>query len=240
MNRQQRRQRDRARPNRPTMTSNRNWGWRIAFGMVVVVAVVVVVLAIGGVFGGGSGDDLSSSQIQLLKAESHLVGDSDAPVEIIEFADFQCPFCRQFWGTSYQQLMSEFVEPGQVAFYFHHMAFLGPESVRAAGAAECADDQGDFETYHDILFALQGPENQGYLTFDQLEAFAEQADLEPTAFSECVRTSRNETAVRIETTNASEAGINSTPTLFVDGKKIENPLNYVEIRTAILSALGES
>jgi protein-disulfide isomerase len=84
-------------------------------------------------------------------------GNSDAPVTIVEFSDFQCSFCKKFWRETLPQIEEKNVRTGKVRFVYRHLAILGPSSVQAAIASECAHEQGKFWPYHDRLFASSGP-----------------------------------------------------------------------------------
>ena len=215
MNRQERRRRRGARSNNRGGSDNRKWYWFIGLSTVIIAVVVLITLAAAGVFDSGSVStgNLTQGQVDKLKSQSHLIGDASAPVTIFEFADFQCPYCQQFWGTSLQSIKNEYVASGQVAIYFHHMAFIGPESTLAAAGAECAADQGKFEPFHDVLFDQQGPENKGYITIARLESFAEQAGLNLASFASCIRDDSNQEKVESDTDYASSVGVRSTPTL---------------------------
>jgi protein-disulfide isomerase len=238
MNRQQRRQGQ--RKGRQGAASPRKWLWWTGGGLLGAVAVVVIVLFAAGAFGGGDSADLSRSQVDELVSQSHLIGEPSAPVTLIEFADFQCPFCQEFWDTTRRVLKQEFIDTGEAALYFHNMAFIGPESELAAQAAECAADQGAFESYHDILYVQQGPENQGYLTQARLESFASAIQLDLPAFSSCLSTSKYLAKVRADTETAGDDGVHSTPALAVNGKFVENALDIAEVRQAIQAALDEA
>ncbi len=93
----------------------------------------------------------------------HFKGDPQAPVVMIEFGDFQCPFCGQFARATAPLIEEAYIRPGKVRFGYLHFAFLGPESVWAAQASECAAEQEAFWAYHDLLFARQAGENRGGL-----------------------------------------------------------------------------
>jgi protein-disulfide isomerase len=201
----------------------------------------MAVLFFAGVFGSESDSaDLTPAQFDELVSDSHLIGQASAPVTLIEVADFQCPFCRQFWATTLPAIKAEFIDTGQARLYFHQMAFIGPESELAAQASECAAEQGRFEDYHDLLFQFQGPENEGYLTQARLDSFASMLEMDVTAFSGCLASGKYLAGVGADTDSAGRAGINSTPTLAVNGNIVENPLNVSEVRQAILSALAEA
>ena len=95
-----------------------------------------------------------------------ILGDPDAPVTIIEYGDFQCPFCARFHEQVSPRLREEYIKTGKARMVFRNFQFLGPESVAAAEAAECAKDQGKFWTYHDAIYDEElrdGQENNGNL-----------------------------------------------------------------------------
>ena len=238
MSRQQRRRDQRKGRQAAASSGQAKWIWWAGGGLVGAVVIVVVVLFAAGVFdSGGSSGDLTAAQQEQLVSEGHLIGDPDAPVTLIEFADFQCPFCREFWGGILPVIKTEYVDNGRANLYFHHMAFIGVESERAAMASECAADQGRFDDYHDILYLQQGPENKGYLSQGTLESFAEAIQLDVDAFSECLSSSTHLAEIRADTEHAGDAGIRSTPTLVVDGNFVENALNIAQVRKAIDDAL---
>ena len=84
-------------------------------------------------------------------------GNKNASVTVIEFSDFQCPFCEQFFKTTYTQLKKEYIDTGKIAFYYRHFPLtnIHPLATPAALASECANDQGKFWEYHDLLFENQ-------------------------------------------------------------------------------------
>ncbi len=93
------------------------------------------------------------------------LGDPNAPVAVVEFADFQCPFCERFFSTTESDLIKNYVNTGKIRFIFRNFSFLGPDSTTAAEGAYCANEQGKFWEYHNYLYQHQGPENSG--TFSQ-------------------------------------------------------------------------
>lgn len=97
------------------------------------------------------------------------LGRSDAPITIIEFADFQCPFCERFYKDAESGIIENYVKSGKVKFVFRNYAFLGPESNIAAEGSYCASEQGKFWEYHNFLFDNQGPENSGTFSKESLE-----------------------------------------------------------------------
>jgi protein-disulfide isomerase len=163
---------------------------------------------------------------------AHTLGRADAPVTIEEWADFQCPACGMFARTTEPRLVSTYIADGRVQLVFRHMAFLGSESSWAAEAAECAGEQGRFWDYHDRLFASQRGENQGAFSPDNLKRIGADLRLGP-AFSSCVDAKRYAQAVRDQTQGGREQGVVATPTLFVNGRRIEGALTYDQIRAIV-------
>jgi protein-disulfide isomerase len=86
-----------------------------------------------------------------------VTGNKNAKVTVVEFSDFQCPFCEQFFKNTYPQLKKEYIDNGKIAFYYRHfpLTSIHPYAKSAAIAAECANDQGKFWEYHDLLFQNQ-------------------------------------------------------------------------------------
>jgi len=162
----------------------------------------------------------------------HTRGQASAPVTIEEWADFQCPACGQFARVTEPQLLGSYVAKGQVAIVFHHMAFLGQESNWAAEAAECAGEQGKFFEYHDKLYASQSGENRGAFSKDNLKRFGTEIGLSP-AFAACVDSGRYAQAVRDDTKVGEGRGVTATPTLFINGRKVEGAATIDQLKVVI-------
>ncbi len=117
---------------------------------------------------------------------------------------------------------------------YRPLAFLGPESQQAAAAAQCAADQGHFWTYYDIVFQNWNGENQGAYSNDNLERFASALEMDQEAFSTCLRSGRHVNLIRDERRAADELDVNSTPTFFVNGRRLNvRSLDFSEFKTVI-------
>lgn len=149
---------------------------------------------------------------------SVLRGNASAPVLIDEYGDFQCPVCKR-WEQTGGPAVQALVDSGRVRFAYHPIAILGQESVDAANAALCTGDADRFWKYHDLLFQQQGPENSGYLTTGRLTGWGDQVGA-GSGFAQCVSSRRYNGWVSSLTDKASQAGINATPTIFVNGKRL--------------------
>jgi protein-disulfide isomerase len=164
-------------------------------------------------------------------------GPADAPVVIQEYSDFQCPYCSQFAIGTGQQIIDKYGETGQVRFEYNHYAFLGPESIRAAEAAECANEQGAFWDYHDTLFLNQNGENQGALSDSNLANFAARIGLDEAAFTECLDSGKYREDIEESLNTGVELGVQSTPSFIVNGELVRGALPFEEFDRIIESAL---
>lgn len=178
-----------------------------------------------------------------LKKESGrdvVLGDLKAPVTIIEYGDYQCPFCVRFFQTTEQAMRENYVKSGKVKMVFRNFQFLGAESELAGQAAECAKDQGNFWAYHDAIYQAElkdGQENNGNLNKTLFVQLAKDVGLDVNKFTSCYDSGKYADAIRQDTANASSLGVNSTPTIFVNGQIIKGALPFDQFRTIIENAL---
>jgi protein-disulfide isomerase len=217
-----------------------SWGGFTVLGSIVAAVVVVGLLVYFNRPGSGQSND-PYTLIPRDNVSQKTWGKAEAPVKIIEFADFQCPFCRQFTRDTEQQLAAEFIQSGDVQLIFHHFAFLGPESGRAAEAAECAADQNHFWDYHDLLYLRQGSENTGVFSPENLKSFAKELnkafpEFNVDTFGSCLDSGRKRAAVDLETAQARDAGVSSTPTFLINGKLVTGAQTIDVFRQAIAQA----
>ncbi len=140
-------------------------------------------------------------------------GNPDAPVTIVEFSDFQCRFCRAFWRETLPRIEEKYIRTGKVRFVYRHLAILGPPSVQAAMAAECAYDQGKFWPYHDRLFASSG---LFAFTTGNLKRYAEELKLDTADFGSCLDTERPREKVERETIVGRAIGMTGTPGFLIN------------------------
>src|SRR5205085_2561385 len=119
-------------------------------------------------------------------AKGRTVGSATAPVVLTVWSDFQCPACRAFATTVEPRLIADYVTPGKLRIEYRDLVIIGAESRVAAIASRCADRQGAFWPYHDVLFANQGQENSGVLSASRLADMAVAVGLTADAFAACV------------------------------------------------------
>lgn len=170
------------------------------------------------------------------------LGPAQAKVLVQVFSDFQCPFCGKFALGTEKQLVDEYIPTGQVRLEYRHFIVVdgnvgGSESRRAAEASACAAAQNEFWNFHALAFANQNGEGLGAFSDRRLKAFAETLGLDTSAFNTCFDSRQFATAVQSDETLARSLGVNSTPTVFINGVRLENPLDYEEIQNRMDSAL---
>ena len=165
-------------------------------------------------------------------------GPADAPVVIQEFSDFQCPYCGQFAIGTSQQIIEKYGDTGQVRFEFNHYAFLGPECIRAAEAAECANEQNTFWDYHDTLFLNQNGENRGTFNDAILKSFAALIGLDEQAFNTCLDSDKYQDEIEASFANGVELGVKSTPSFIINGELVAGALPFAEFERVIDAALA--
>lgn len=155
-------------------------------------------------------------------------GSPDAPVTIIEFGDYQCPKCNQWFQNEKEIIVTNFIEPGIAKLYFLDVAFLGDDSVSAAQASYCAEDQEMYLEYHSYLYNNQGGIEDGWANPDNLKAFASDVGLDTAQFNECLDSGKYADRVSYNTEIGSSHGVEGTPTFFIVGsdgsvKRIDGP-----------------
>ena len=168
------------------------------------------------------------------------MGDPNAPVKIIEYSDFQCPYCARFTKDTEQQLIDAYIATGKVYFEYHSFGeFIGVESRRAAEAAYCAGDQNKFWEMHDIIFANQTGENAGDFTDKRLTAFAGKLGLDAGKFNDCFASGKYAAQVAKDGVDGHGAGVASTPSFLINGKLLEGAQPFSAFQTQIDALLNK-
>jgi protein-disulfide isomerase len=172
-------------------------------------------------------------------ARGYLLGDSSAPVQIVEFADFECPSCARFATITEPDVRTRIIETGLANLtYFDLPLPQHLNSQPASNAAACADDQGKFWAMHDQIYARQH-EWSTYATKNPkgpLRAAAQAAGLDMRAWEECYDARRHQARIDANAAEAGRRGVNSTPTFFIGGKMYTGAMTYDEVKAAVDSA----
>jgi protein-disulfide isomerase len=173
-------------------------------------------------------------------AQGTSMGNPDAPVRIDVFEDFQCPACRSFTENYEPLLMANDIPAGRAYYVFRQWPFIGPESLQAANASMCANAQGRFWDYHDLLFANQTGENVGAFSDRRLVAFAEQLGLNMSDFNTCFNQNTYQSEIQSDYTEGTQRGVSGTPAVFINGVQLAPGFipSYDQIVQAIDNAIG--
>ena len=181
------------------------------------IAVPIIFGFISGLFLYGMGDDeeVLLSRENLIKNGSPMIGDPSAPITILEWGDYQCTYCYRFHESSLNTILDEYINSGKVNLVFKDFPLNGPDSVLAAEAAYCADDQGKYWEYHDELYTNWGGERTGWITLDSLNKFASTVHLEIDEFDSCLNEHKYRQKVLELEKFGKEIGIDATPSFFI-------------------------
>lgn len=165
-----------------------------------------------------------------------ILGDSEAPVTMIVFSDYQCPYCARHYKETELLIKKNYVETGKVRLVHKDLAFLGPESVAAAQASECAKDQGKYWQYHDALFEIEisefqekgNSEHTGNLNRETFRKIASDLEMDVDEFLSCFDSKKYASEVENDIKEAKVAiGERlSTPTIFINDKMIQGAYPY--------------
>jgi protein-disulfide isomerase len=169
-----------------------------------------------------------------LKDDDHILGDENAPVTIIEYSDFQCPYCGRLYRNALKDIKENYVDTGKVKFVFRHFPLSFHEfAQKAAEAAECAGEQGKFWEYHDKLF-----ENQNALKIDDLKKYASELGLDTTQFNDCLDSGKYKERVKSDSSLGQSQGVSGTPASFVNGIKVSGAQPFSAFQQIIEAELA--
>ncbi len=141
-----------------------------------------------------------------------VLGPSDAPITIIEFSDYECPFCKKWHAEVYQRLLQSYPDEIRLVYRDFPLTNIHPNAVPAAQAANCAHEQGRFWEYHDKLF-----EGAYGLGEDAYMQYALEVDLNIPSFEQCIAEDRYVEEIQADFDFAAQMGVSSTPTFFING-----------------------
>ena len=189
-----------------------------------VILGIIVAVIIGGIsFVVMNPDSLTVENFQNISTlntqnGSPVLGLDDAPVTIVEFGDYQCPFCKRWNVNTKPPIMENYIETGKAKFVFVDLSIIGKDSLKAHSGSYCADEQGLYWEYHDYLYANQGHENDGWANSNNLKLLVSGInDLDGELFAQCLDSGRYDQKVKDNTNIAKKAGARSTPSFIIIG-----------------------
>jgi protein-disulfide isomerase len=232
---------------------------------VLAAAAVIVVVAIVVSGGGGSGDKAKGRPAAAQKATGAIPGQKEsaemlagipqsniylgnpaAPVRVVEFADLQCPFCREYSLQVLPRLVQDYVRSGKVRMEFRTLSFLGKDSVTAGRAAAAAAQQDKLWNFVDVLYFNQGEENSGYVTPSFLQRVNRAAGVDPAKAAAFAASPASLKPLTTANALGDRLGVQSTPTILVGrrGGKLTavqaDPTDVSGFKAAIDGALGQA
>ena len=181
--------------------------------------------------GGQIRDD---SKILEVKDFDHILGNPSAKVTIIEYSDFECPFCGKMFAETIPKLKENFIKNGDVKFIYRHFPLrsIHADAQKAAEASECAGEQGKFWEYHDIVFG-----KQNLLGIESFKSWAKELGLNSGQFDSCLDSGKYEERVEKDYSDGITLGVNGTPATFINGKLISGAVPYEEFEKIIREEL---
>lgn len=211
----------------------------LTLGTLAVVAIAVV-LAVAATRDGGDGtEDLAVFELH----RQPVLGAPEAPVTVVEFADFKCPYCREFALDVFPRLKQEYIDTGKVRFYFINYPFIGSDSTTAALALEAVHAQSPEGVWDfiDAVMRNQGDEQQEWATPQLLVQLAREAvpDIDAQQLASDLEARRYQEEVNADLAIVERLGVRGTPSVYVNGKFVDN-WSYEGVKAAIDQALQDT
>jgi protein-disulfide isomerase len=221
-----------------------------ALAAAVVIVVVAVVISSGGsskktnATGGVEGASQATQLLKGIQQNGITLGDPKAPVTLTEFADLQCPFCRDYTLKTFPTIVAKYVRSGKVKMVFRNYAFISEDSLTAARAAEAAGKQNKLWNFIDVFYNNQGAERSGYVTDPFVSKIATAAGVDAKKMLADRSAPDVDQQIAEAQQQAQTAGVNSTPTFLIQKgsaapKKVsQSAFDPGQFSQAIDAALG--
>lgn len=190
--------------------------------------------------GSGGGQAAAAGEpVDVSIDDDAIKGDKNAPVTIVEFSDYECPFCARFYKNTLPQIQSEYIDTGKVRLIFRDFPLSFHRNARPASmAAECVREQGGddaYYAYHDAIF-----ENQtAGLGAENLKKWAVEVGAEEGAFTECLESEKYGAEVDKDFADGQAAGVSGTPGFFINGRKVSGAQPFSVFKTIIDEELAK-
>jgi len=175
-----------------------------------------------------------SAVTQVSADDDPVKGNKNAPVTIIEFGDFQCPYCGRFFSDTLPSIEQKYIQTGKVKMVYRDFPLsFHPEAQPAAEASECADEQGKFWEFHNKIF-----ENQQSMGAASYKQWASEIGLNVNQFNSCVSSGKYKQEVQKDFADGSSYGVSGTPSFFINGRLVSGAQPYQVFEQAIEAALA--
>jgi len=186
-----------------------------------------------------AGPAAPTEPVKVSVAGAPVMGDKKAPVTILEFSDFECPFCGRFVQQTMPQIVSDYIDKGKAKLYFRNFPLGFHANARpAALAAQCARDQGGdemFFKFHDKVY-----NNQPSLSAESLKKWAGELGLDMAKFNGCVDSKKFDSVIDKDYSEGQSYGVSGTPAFFINGRLISGAQPFESFKTVIDEELGKA
>jgi len=183
--------------------------------LVIPIAIGIIAGMFLAFFPESQNDSKLLTTSKLIENGSPILGNSDAPITVLEWGDYQCTFCYKFHQNTLDIINDNFIKTGKVKLVFKDFPLNGPDSLLAAEASYCAEDQEKYWQYHDELYKNWGGERTGWVTRESLDKFAVTIDLDLVEFNTCLDEQKYKNRVITHYEFGKEIGIDATPSFLV-------------------------
>ncbi|MGH1522138.1 MAG: DsbA family protein, partial [Nitrosopumilus sp.] len=193
----------------------------LTFSSIMVLFAIISVISVNPAFAGGGGYGSGSITHEMVVGDVDVTmsppieGSKNAPITIIEFGDFQCPKCDQWFQNEKPTIKQDYIDTGKANLYFVDFTFLGDDSLTSANASYCAGEQGKYWKYHSHLYNNQGEINGGWASSSNLKMFASEVGLDVITFDECLDSGKYDDRVAYNTNVGASNGVEGTPAFFI-------------------------
>jgi protein-disulfide isomerase len=209
--------------------------------IIMVVGAVAVVAAL--IIAVSSTDIIPAPPREYPLVDSNMMGNPNAPVEMVVYSDFRCSHCRDYYQDTEQYIIENYIATGKVLFIYHSRGDSpNGDSGRAAQAAYCAGDQGKFWDMHDIIFTNFSATDNGGYSINRLSNMAKEINLDVGVFKDCMNNNKYGDRVDEDATQALDKGVTGTPTFFINDQEIEGnqPIDtFIQVINSELAKAGE-
>ena len=199
----------------------------LAIGAVIAsIAIVAVMFGLNGTFDESElaikptpeMDNVGPTEITMetfVENGSPVLGNPNASITLVEFGDYQCHYCHVFFESIEGKIMKNYIETGKVKMIFKDYNIIGKDSVKASQGAHCANDQGLFWEYHDILYSNWTGENNGWASGANLANYAQDIGLEMNQWTDCMSQQKHSKTILDSNEDAKKLQLTGTPAFFV-------------------------
>ncbi len=164
----------------------------------------------------------------------YTIGNKNAKVKVVEFSDFQCPFCFRYFAGAFPKIMKDYIATGKISYtYYNFPLNIHPQAPKAAEAALCAGEQNKYWEYHDLLFSNQNMWSGNNDAEQVFGTLAQTLSLDGGKFTQCLSSGKYTKTVESDTELGDKKGISGTPTVYINNQKIVGAQDYYTFKKAI-------